>query len=136
MKKIFILVCSVISLPIHSFFGLNQKKETVCTDVNVVFKSKQTQPNVINVDYHKNAEFAIELLTNLAEQQEHRKLTMEELTLVIRVISFLFLQETDDYSKMLEVHLKNGKKIYVPYSAELFTSLIAQNDSNSESEEK
>lgn len=136
MKKIFILVCSFISLPTHSFFGLNQKKEEICTDVTVVLKSKQVVSNVVNVDYHKNAKLAIELLTNLAEQQEHRKLTLEELALAIRVITFLFLEETDDYSKNIEVNLKNGKKISLPYSVELVMNLMIQQGSSSESDEK
>ncbi|MBP6892221.1 hypothetical protein KBB68_01430 [Candidatus Babeliales bacterium] len=69
---------------------------------------------------------AIELLTKLAEQQEHCKSILEELALSIRIISFLFLEETDDYSKIIEVNLKYGKKIFLPYLVELVMNLMVE----------
>ena len=131
------LVCSFISLPAYSFFGLDsQKKTEVCTDVKVSFKSEKAVAVLTNFEYYENAKFALELLQNLAEQQEHRKLTIEEMTLALRVLSFLFLQETDDYNKSIEINLKNGKKISLPYSVELFANLLSAQSSDSGTEEK
>ncbi len=132
MKKLYILVFSFISLQSQCFFNWSttKAKKEVCTDIKVSFKSEKTVPIISNFDYHENAQLAVELLQNLAEQQQHRKLTIEEMALAIRVISFLFLQEADDYSKGIEIHLKNGAKITLPYSLELCAMLLAQSNSN------
>ena len=53
---------------------------------------------------------------------------MEEMALVFRVISYLFLQETEDYNKFIEVQLKNGKKLCLPYSFQLFAAMMMQNN--------
>lgn len=138
MKKISILVfaCSLISLQVCPFFGMNSKKEEINTDIKVSFKSEKTASLVSNFEYHEDVKFAIELLQNLADQQEHRKLTIEEMRLIFRIISFLFLQETDDYSKGIEIMFKNGKKLQVPYSAEFFATLLGHSNSDASSKEK
>ncbi len=136
MKKILFFIFSFISLPIYSLFGLTQAPKKPDTDVKVVFKSEETAPFITNLDYYDGAKFSVELLQNLAEQQEHRKLTMEEMSLALRVISFLFLQETEDYNKCLEISFKNGKKLYLPYSYQLFAILMQNNDSSNDSQKE
>ena len=112
---------------------LYSNKESQTPTIQIKFSStkiKQSSSNSSNEDMQS----CLELLSNYAMLQEQRALTFEEMMIIMQILMFLFLQDTDDYSKKIDIALKNGKKITLPYSAQLFAS-VCQQGNQQESEE-
>jgi hypothetical protein len=130
MKKVTIALLFLSAGSAQSFFFT--KPDAVSTDIAVKFISKKTDQVVTDPSYVENAKSCIEILQDFAQQQENRELTVEEIMIALKIIIFLFLQETNDYSKSIVIQLKNGKKIELPYSQELFEQMFKEQDFESE----
>lgn len=131
MKKKLALFCFFSA--IFSIAFLNSKEPSTPT-VQIKFSSTKIANSIPDVNEQEQIEYFLVLLKNYSRLQEQRKLTLEEMIFIVQILIFLFVQDSDNYSKKIEVAIKGGQKIVLPYSSELLTGLaqlqnqIDQND--------
>ena len=101
-------------------------KESSTPSIQIKFNSTKIKQHGASSSTSQDIQSCLELLANYAQAQEQRELTFEEMMMVMQILMFLFLQDSDDYSKKIDVVLKNGKKLALPYSSHLFASLCQQ----------
>ena len=126
MKKIIALSLCLTSLQNVPFFNFN--KEEKSQSLQIKFISTQTSKTISDQAFNEDSQTCMNLLQNYAHVQKQRKLTFEEMLTAMQILMFLFLQNSDDYSKKIEVILDNGDKLTLPYSTQLFASLCQQTD--------
>lgn len=128
MKKLLIIACCIFSTQTSPFFN---KKENIPL-VKITFSSVQTNTHSNDTNLKEEIGQCKKLLNYYSNVQKTRKLTFEEMRLVMQVIMFLFFQESIDYSNQVDITLENGNTIKLPYSTQMFAALCQQNNNENE----
>ena len=130
-KFIFFIISLMFTMHIDS----KDQKQITKPSISLAFianKTKNQQP-VIN---QETIEYCIETLQACATIQENRALTLEEISLALQALMFLYLAPTNGYSKHIEVSIHN-KKLTLPYSEEFISELMgAKNSANSQEQKE
>lgn len=79
-----------------------------------------------NTEFSEEFDYCAETLSFYSEIQKKRKLTLEEMMLVLKIILFLFNTQLDQQTKFIEIMLNDQYKIIVPYSSQIFAALTQQ----------
>lgn len=130
MKKIIALSFCLMATESRSFFNFNTEEKS--NTIQIKITSTQSSKVISDQDFHKDSQACMELLQNYAKVQKQRKLTFEEMLTIMQVVMFLFLQNSNDYSKKIELILNDGEKLALPYSVQLFAALFEQTSDEDE----
>jgi hypothetical protein len=132
MKKLFLVFCCIFSTHISSLFGKKENSPLV----KITFSSIRTNNQITDINLKEEIGQCKKLLNHYSTVQKARKLTFEEMRLVMQVIMFLFFQESIDYSNRVDITLENGNTITLPYSAQMFAALCQQNNDDADPEKQ
>jgi len=134
-KKTFFLLTLFASPIIFCKKNNHLTKNHTQSTIQLVFISEQSATPT-DVASQETFEYCTDLLKNLSITQKKRKLTLEEITLAMRAIMFLYLVPSDDYSKHILITL-DKKELTLPYSEELLAELFRKtSDNNQPSDER
>lgn len=114
----------MLSVQISSLFGKKENSPLV----KITFSSTRTNSHISDINLKEEIGQCKKLLNHYSTVQKTRKLTFEEMRVVMQVIMYLFFQESIDYSNRVDITLENGNSITLPYSAQMFAALCQQNN--------
>ncbi len=123
--KNFLFLLTLFASPL--IFGkkantLHKNKNNEQTTVHLSFIAQE--PKIItDVVSKENADYCIEKLKELAGLQKQRKLTLEEITEAMQIFMFLYIMQTDEYSKHMSITIGN-EELILPYSLDLLRVIL------------
>lgn len=129
MKKNILISFLFLTVTPYFCFSKNQTVQSM----QVSFFSAPNKKAQASAQSEPDVDYWIDILQQFAELQKKRRLTLEEIMVVLQVMFFLFNNADEDHSKRIEILLNGKDKITVPYSSQIFASLNQQNTENNPS---
>ena len=121
----------VISLCVLMQFGCFVAKVDQPLKLKVSFITKELSGPTTDLEYQESMILITDFLAQMAKKSKNQILTFEEIVTIYKMIMFLYLQDSDDYSKCIEIVLGNGEKFKIPYNHDILERLmIDQNSTN------
>ncbi len=121
----------LVGLCVLTQFSFFVAKTEQSPKFKVSFICKRTLDPVIDLEYQENVKLITEFLVQMAKKSKNQLLTIEEIITIYKMIMFLYLQDSDDYLKFIEIILGDGEKFKIPYSHDILERLmVEQNNAN------